>query len=127
MPVPPAATKKLIAELTGLYATIGIIVGGVDKYTGTLIMMSAEQRATELVNVARHHKKMMDFLKAMTASNDYLACIMGHGMMAYAILAHFDRVPQTPALYAMGLAEEQMFPEKEETLNGSAAGFAGVA
>jgi len=79
-----------------------------DPYTGVLLMMSAEKRATELVNVARHHKKMMAFLKSITTSNDYVTLAIGHGFMAYAILAHFGAVPPIPMLKQLGLSEEQV-------------------
>lgn len=104
----PGNHKQLIGELTGLYATIGMLVSGVDAYTGVLLIQQAEKRATEMVNVARHHKEMLAFLKRLTTSNDYIACIMGHGMMAYAILAHFKRVPDHPFLQAVGMSEDQI-------------------
>lgn len=122
-----AAEKQLIRDLAGLYATIGMLVGSADTYTGVLLMQSANKRAEELVAVARHHKKMMEVLKQLTTSNDYITCIMGHGMMAYAILAHFGQVPQTPLIAAMGMSEAQVLappPGMEEMMNGHAPDLA---
>ena len=116
-----AAEKQLIRDLAGLYATIGMLVGSADTYTGVLLMQSDNKRAEELVAVARHHKKMMEVLKQLTTSNDYITCIMGHGMMAYAILAHYGKEPQTPLITAMGMSEAQVLappPGMEEMLNG---------
>ena len=56
--------------------------------------------------MARHHKEMYKFLQKMTAGNDYLALATGHGLMIYAILVHFKRVPDSPILHLVGLGEE---------------------
>lgn len=116
-----SAEKKLVQDLAGQYAGIGFLVTGFDAYTGVVLIKEAEKRATELVNVARHHKKMMEFLKRLAAGNDYMTCLLGHGIMIYAIASHFGRVPQTPILTAMGLSEAQVLappPGMEEMLNG---------
>lgn len=122
-----SAEKKLIQDLAGQYAGIGFLVTGFDAYTGVMLIKEAEKRATELVNVARHHKKMMEFLKRLAAGNDYMTCILGHGIMLYAIASHFGRVPQTPILAAMGLSEEQILappPGMAEMMNGHAPDLA---
>lgn len=100
--------KRLIGELSALYATLGMAVSAVDTYTGALLIQRAEQRASELVAVAKHHPGMLKMLSQVTAGNDYIACIIGHGTMLYAVMAHFGQLPKHPILTDLGLSESQV-------------------
>jgi len=89
----PRAQQKLIDDLTGWYTGIGALFLVADPTVGMLIMQGANQRATELVDVARHHPKMMKSLQNMVKDSDYMALIMGHGGMIFTILQHFGVIP----------------------------------
>ena len=118
--------KKLVQDLAGLYASIGMLVASADTYTGVLLMQHAEKRATELVDVAKHHPEMMKWLERLTTSNDYITCIIGHGIMTYAILAHFGRVPNAPIIAAMGMSEAQVLAPPPQAMEQPLNGYASV-
>jgi hypothetical protein len=73
-------------------------------------MTTAQDRAIELVNVAKHHKWLMDLLIRLTQSSDYVTLAVGHATLAYALLSHHNQVPKNDALLAQfGYSEQQVF------------------
>lgn len=90
---PKQAYAKVVTDVTILYENIGGLISLRDPLTGLIIIKSAPERSQELVNVARHHKPMMDVLKRLSTGGDYMAAIMGHVGMVMAILAVHGRVP----------------------------------
>jgi len=72
-------------------------------------MTTAQDRAIELVNVAKHHKWLMDLLIRLTQSSDYVTLAVGHATLAYALLAHHNQIPKNDALLAQfGYTEQQV-------------------
>ena len=109
---------KVTKELTELYASIGLIVTRFSMYDGLILIKESENRARELVGMARHHKWLMNALERLTESNDYITFSIGYGMMAYALLAHHGQVPADPVLLAsMGYSEEGLLGNFEGPLN----------
>ena len=89
--------KKLIDDLAGLYATAGVLVTLVNQTDGFLIIQGADERAKELVAVANHHPAMKKTLKRLTESNDYITLVVGHGMLAVAIMQNHNVLPRNIA------------------------------
>ena len=110
---------KLTNELAKLYATIGLFTTRFDTYDGLILIRESHHRATEVVNVAKHHKRMLEALEAIVDSNDYVACFIGHGMMAYAILAHHGKLKSDPLFLAQFGYHEQQVMAPPEGVNGS--------
>jgi hypothetical protein len=104
-----AKLKSVTDGVTSLYATIGIFAYARDQYDGLVIMTTAQDRAVELVNVAKHHKWLMDLLIRLTQSSDYVTLAVGHATLAYALLAHHNQIPRNDALLAQfGYTEQQV-------------------
>lgn len=102
--------KAVTDGVTSLYATVGIFAYARDPYDGLVIMTTAQQRAVELVNVAKHHKWLMDLLVKLTQSSDYVTLAVGHATLAYAILSHHNQIPKNDALLTQfNLSEQQVF------------------
>jgi hypothetical protein len=107
--VNPAKLKQVTDGITSLYATLGIALYARDQYDGLVVMTTAQDRAVELVNVAKHHKWLMDLLIRITQSSDYVTLVIGHGTLAYALLAHHNQIPRNDALLTQfGLSEQQV-------------------
>lgn len=101
--------KAVTDGVTSLYATIGIFAYARDQYDGLIIMTTAQDRAVELVNVAKHHKWLMDLLIRLTQSSDYVTLAIGHAGLVYAIMAHHNQIPKNEALLAQfGYTEQQV-------------------
>jgi hypothetical protein len=108
--VSSAKLKTVTDGVTSLYATIGIFAYARDQYDGLVIMTTAQDRAIELVNVAKHHKWLMDLLIRLTQSSDYVTLAVGHATLAYALLSHHNQIPKNDALLAQfGYSEQQVF------------------
>jgi hypothetical protein len=100
---------SVTSGVTSLYATIGIFAYARDQYDGLIIMTTAQDRAIELVNVAKHHKWLMDLLIRLTEGSDYVTLAIGHAGLAYALLAHHNQIPKNEALLAQfGYTEAQV-------------------
>lgn len=113
--------QKLIKEVAGLYENVGFLLSMRDPITGLIVIKSAEDRATELVNVAKHHKKFMEVLKRITKGNDYWACFWGHMSMVMAILAVHGRVPiqyALPTLEKLEIDPMEFLAKQQEAANG---------
>lgn len=93
--------KKLAAELAGLYAGVGALVTGIKPLPGLIIISCAEERATEVVKVARHYPKMLAALEKLVETNDQMQCAIGHGVMFLAILVSVDRLRMGQGLAAV--------------------------
>lgn len=87
---------KLRDNWTKLYTLLGTVIFAFNPVDGTLIIMEAHQRATELILVAQHHKKMMEWLERLAAGNDYVNMAVGHAGVALAVLVNHDRLPSSP-------------------------------
>jgi hypothetical protein len=94
--------------IAGVYGMVGMAVMQRDIYDGAIITKGAEERAKEVMEVAKLHPWLMQFLEKMEKGNAYGSLILGHGMVLYAILAHHDRLPKSPLLASYGYAEEQL-------------------
>ena len=91
------------------YAACGLFATRFDIYDGVLLIKESQNRAVELVKVARHHKWLYAFLERAVETNDYLVALAGHGMMLYGMLAHHGRLKADEAfLAANGLSEKQI-------------------
>lgn len=116
---PPRDNKtfaKDIKDLTELYENIGALIALRDPLTGLIIIKSAEQRATELVNVAKHHKKLLEILRRIAKGGDYGACVMGHVSMIIAILAVHGRMPiqyAIPTLQKLEIDPQEVLQQME--------------
>ena len=111
-PKPPTQARidALQEKLVGFYTMAGFLLTQYDTYDGLVIIKGANDRATELVNVAKHNTGLFVVLESLVESNDYFALVMGHGMVAYAILSHHNRVPANDALLKQaGLHESDIY------------------
>lgn len=117
--------KKLALQLAGIYATAGMFVSGFNTYDGLLLVSQAETRANEVVMAARHNKTAMKWVERLCSGNDLVAAIIGHGLMAYALLANHGRVASNPViLQGAGMTKEQVLgiiPGLHEAQNGASA------
>lgn len=86
--------KKLVSDLVGIYGMVGAIVYSRNQADGLIILTSAEARATELAELARHNPKLYKLLKGMTQGNAWVAFLVGHGGMMLAIMGNHNLVPQ---------------------------------
>lgn len=103
-------------KLSGLYATVGMIVAQVNLYDGLVLAKSAGDRATEVIKVARHHPAMMKIIDMVLSSNDYVTLAIGHGTLLMAILMNHERIPVNEALLQSGgFHPSQVFPPPEPT------------
>lgn len=84
----PKREVEMIARLTQFYGAVGALTYAFNQADGQVIMAAAADRATEMVNVARHHAHMWTVLEAMTTGGDYVPLIVGHGSLAMAIMAN---------------------------------------
>lgn len=124
VPLTPA-DKKLVKKLSDFYATIGLFVSRADVYDGLVLIKESENRATEMVRVAKHHRGMYKILERISESNDYITCAVGHGIMAYAIMAHHGRVKADPIILKQyGYSEEEVLAPLMEAQQGQANGSA---
>jgi hypothetical protein len=118
-------------KLASLYATIGAMISSFDMYAGLILIKLADDRSEEVVRACRHNKSAWRWLERIVNSSDVGSCIVGHGLMLYAILVHAGRLKGDVNNLAMfGLAEYQIMapppgmPTQEEmnagfnTLNG---------
>jgi hypothetical protein len=123
-----AKLKSVTDGVTSLYATIGIFAYARDQYDGLILMTTAQDRAVELVNVAKHHKWLMDLLIRLTQSSDYVTLAIGHAGLAYAIMAHHNQIPKNEALLAQfGYTEAQVMAKAQAMQAGQTAQTAQTA
>lgn len=118
---PRQAYAKDIKDLTALYENLGALIALRDPLTGLIVIKSAEERATELINVAKHHKKMLEVLRRIAKGGDYGACIMGHLSMIMAILAVHGRMPiqyAIPTLQRLEIDPMEIIAQQQEARNG---------
>ena len=111
-PKPPTQARidALQEKLVGFYTMTGFLLTQYDTYDGLVIIKGANDRATELVNVAKHNTGLFVVLESLVESNDYFALVMGHGMVAYALLSHHNRVPANDGLLKQaGLHESDIY------------------
>jgi hypothetical protein len=85
--------KEIIEGLTNIYGGIGLAMFPINQYDGGVILSRAQVMAKSVVDVAHHHKEMMDWLRKLTAGNDYMMCIMAHLAVLAAIAANHKLVP----------------------------------
>lgn len=112
---------KDIKDLASLYENLGGLISLKDPLTGLIIIQSAEERATELINVAKHHKKLLEVLRRIAKGGDYGACIMGHLSMVITILAVHGRAPiqfAVPTLEKLGINPMDIVSRLQEAQNG---------
>lgn len=100
--------ERLTAMVAGFYGMVGMAVMNRDLYDGAIIIKTAEDRAKEVLEVAKLHPWLMKFLEKAEKGNAYGSLILGHGMVLYAIMAHHDRLPKSPLLATYGYSEEQL-------------------
>lgn len=93
-----SSLQTLRDDIAALYYGVGMLVSALDTYDGAIIIGGAEQRATELINVARHNKTFLAFLRKMTQASDIGALIIGHASMMLPILMHHQLLPSLPIL-----------------------------
>lgn len=104
--------SMLKENVAGTYASIGILVSSRDSYDGMVILSSAEARATELVAVASHNKRLFELLERVFTQGDTMKMFIGHGIMVYAIMVHHNRLPGNPVLLQQfGYTEAQLFAQ----------------
>lgn len=97
----PAHQKKA-EQLAAIYAKLGILVMGMQPEAGKIIFITALERASEVLRVARRHKLMMKIVDQIISGNDYVALALGHVGMIGEILALHGRLPESP--FTTGLA-----------------------
>lgn len=91
-PLTPKETK-IVKNLSAIYAAVGFGLALVKPLAGGVIMSESANRAEEVVRVAAHYPKMMEWLDRITEANDQVNLVIGHGVMAYAVLIAADRLP----------------------------------
>ncbi len=110
-----AREKRLQNKLAAFYGTVGFLLTQVNIYDGVVVIKGSEDRATEVVLVARKHKWLMEFLERMVETNDYVLLTVGHGMMLYAILANHGRIKANESVLAQfGYHPSQLIPQSKE-------------
>jgi hypothetical protein len=116
--------KVLTDNLTQAYATAGVFISGRNQYDGMILIMCAEQRAQEMALALSHNKQIFELVERVFAQGDITKCIVGHGLMVYAILANHNRMPRNDILLQqLGYAPGQVFakfnvPTQEAQSNG---------
>lgn len=65
----------------------------VKPLAGAVVMQESANRAEEVVRVAAHYPKVMEWLEKIVESNDQVNLAIGHGIMLYAVLIAADRLP----------------------------------
>lgn len=86
-----------------------------DIYVGLVIIKNAQDRSTEMVRACRHNKIAWKWLEAFVNSSDTASCIMGHGLMIYAIMVHSGRLRgDVGSLALFGYAEHQVFEPTQD-------------
>lgn len=96
-------------KLAGMYAGLGAGIAGFQPYSGLILIKSAGDRAEEVVKACRHNKEAWKWLERITSSSDLAGCLLGHGIMLYAIMSYNGRLAKNPQLLQMfGYAEEQI-------------------
>lgn len=83
-----ARTDKLVMATAALYAKIGTLVFFFNRADGLTILECAEERAKELVAVAKLQPRVMKVLQAITKSNAYVELGTGHIALVLALLAN---------------------------------------
>lgn len=89
----PSKPNKLTLQLSFLYEKLGELIGKFNPVDGVLISLGAIDRASELYAIGQTNPAFMNFLKTLVSGNAYIAAILGHGMVALAILANHGLVP----------------------------------
>jgi hypothetical protein len=119
--------EKMRVKLATLYAGLGAGLAGFKPYAGIVLIKCAEARAEEVVRACRHSKAAWRWLERIVSSSDVTTCLLGHGIMLYAIMAQMGRLPKNDQLLHMfGYAEEQvMGPPMEWKPDGNANGYTG--
>lgn len=109
---PGGKDAKLLAGLQGIYYLVGTVLMFVNAKDANIVIAAAPDRALELLAVANHHPQFKMWLERFTQSNDYLSLVLGHGLMAMAILANHNMIsPQVArALPAIEAAMKQVKP-----------------
>jgi hypothetical protein len=96
-------------KLAGMYAGTGALLSGVDTYSGLVLIKSCEARAEEMVRACRHSKLAWKWLERIVSGSDITSCVIGHGLMLYAIMAHQGKLVKNEQILAMtGYAEWQV-------------------
>jgi hypothetical protein len=105
------AQEKMRVRLATMYAGLGATVAGFKAYTGIVLIKSAEDRAEEVVRACRHNKAAWQWLERIVSGSDLTTCLLGHGIMLYAIMSHSEksRLPKNEQLLQMfGYADWQV-------------------
>lgn len=89
---PGGKDAKLLAGLQGIYYLVGTGLMFVNQKDAQIVIAGAPDRAAELLAVANHHPEFKKWLVRFTQSNDYLSLVLGHGLMALAILGNHGMV-----------------------------------
>lgn len=105
--VKPSKPNKLTLQLSFLYEKLGELIGKFNPIDGVLISSGAIDRASELYAIGQSNPAFMNFLKTLVSGNAYIAAILGHGMVALAILANHGLVPtsQVTDLFTKSLSD----------------------
>lgn len=100
----------LAQDIAATYATAGIFISARDQYDGLLIIATSTERASELAVALSHNKQFFELAEKIFKQGDIMKCVIGHGMTAYAILAHHDRLPTNHMLLQQfGFLPEQIY------------------
>lgn len=114
-------------KLAMMYASLGAAVSGFKPYAGLALIKHAESRAEEVVRACRHSKAAWHWLERIVSGSDVTSCLIGHGIMLYAIMAQSGRLPKNdPLLQMFGLAEWQVLgtpPPGMEFMNATGTNF----
>lgn len=94
---PGGRDAKLLAGIQGIYYLVGTMLVFVNQKDAQIVIAGAPDRAAELLAVANHHPEFKKWLVRFTQSNDYLSLILGHGLMAMAIMSNHKMVPDSIA------------------------------
>jgi hypothetical protein len=112
-----------------MYAGAGAFVAGFKPYAGIVLIKSAETRAEEVVRACRHNKDAWKWLERIVSGSDLTTCLLGHGLMLYAIMSHGEksRLPKNNELLQMfGYADWQVLvPPPGMEAYGNANGHTG--
>lgn len=105
-------------KIAGMYAGLGAGIAGFQPYSGLVLIKSAADRAEEVVRACRHHKEAWKWLERITSSSDLAGCLLGHGIMLYAIMSFNGRLAKNEQLLQMfGYAEYQIMAPPEGLQN----------
>jgi hypothetical protein len=105
------AQEKMRVRLATMYAGCGAFLAGFRPYAGIVLIKSAEDRAEEVVRACRHNKAAWMWLERIVSGSDLTSCLLGHGIMLYAIMSHSEksRLPKNEQLLQMfGYADWQV-------------------